>query len=157
MKIVFLDFDGVICTEKTYDDERIRAGFGERDYPALIDPALVANVQELCDRTGAKVVLSTAWRTIPYTAPHIRDWLREKGLTAEIIGETEEMFRGNRATEIRRWIASNETEDMKYVVLDDDHTCVVFNERWVESEFYGRGAGFTREHLEQAVRVLEEQ
>ena len=156
--IVFLDFDGVICTEATYGAERRPRGpHVLMDHKALIDPDLVANVQELCERTGAKIVLSTAWRTIPATAPHIRDWLREKGLTAEIIGETPEMFRPNRGTEIRAWIGSNETEGMRWVALDDDHSCVVLGTNWVESSFYGEDAGFTKEHLEQAVRVLEEQ
>lgn len=153
--IVFLDFDGVICTEATYRPQWSKA-LPNRDHASLIDPALVANVQELCDRTGAKVVLATAWRTIPDCAPHIRDWLREKGLTAEIIGETPNTW-CSRAAEIAAWLNSNEHEGMRFVVLDDDLSCAAFRTRWVQSSFYGDDAGFTKEHLEQAVRVLEEQ
>lgn len=53
-KIVFLDFDGVLNSEKY-----VR---GCKEYGVIIDPARIILLKQLIDATDAKIVLSTAWR-----------------------------------------------------------------------------------------------
>ena len=54
MKALFLDFDGVLNTEKYL------ALYGAEG--VVIDPARLELLKEIIDATGAKIVLSTSWR-----------------------------------------------------------------------------------------------
>ena len=47
MKIIFLDFDGVITTEASY---------------SRLDLEKMKLVKKICDETGAKIVISSSWR-----------------------------------------------------------------------------------------------
>lgn len=132
MKVIFLDFDGVLNTA-TY-----RAWW--RRNPALripdaeLCPALVANVNHIIAETGAKVVLSTAWRTYTHLRPHLVDYLRSAGFEGTVIGMTpdftEEVARNpyrtddgglihaTRGMEIKAWL-DDHPEVASYVVLED--------------------------------------
>lgn len=83
--IVFLDFDGVIMTQATYSRPWTEPG----PVPSLayrhMDPALVANVDALCEAIGAEVVLSTAWRPYDGNRGEIRRALRARGLRAKVV------------------------------------------------------------------------
>ena len=56
MYLIFLDIDGVLNCKETPNP---------RNFPYIIDRRLLANLKELLRRTGAKVVLSSSWRTDP--------------------------------------------------------------------------------------------
>src|SRR3954468_11772474 len=56
MKAIFLDIDGVPNSDATANP---------RNFPYHTDPALVARLHRLIERTGAKVVLTTTWRYDP--------------------------------------------------------------------------------------------
>jgi hypothetical protein len=66
MKVIFLDIDGVLNCEKTPNP---------RKFPYVVDKKLLARLQKLLERTGAKVVLSSSWRLDPiglFAAKHWR-------------------------------------------------------------------------------------
>ncbi|MBQ7325108.1 MAG: hypothetical protein IJW98_05150, partial [Clostridia bacterium] len=76
MKVIFLDFDGVLNSVR-YDRERAPGDTNNIDVTRL--PLL----KEIVDRTGAKIVLSTSWRIY---------WDRDESL-CELIGrEINELF-----------------------------------------------------------------
>ena len=97
--IVFLDIDGVL---NTYKEQGIR-----RDY---VDPVKVQRIKRIIDSTGAKVVISSNWRT------DMSAVYRELAEIADsIIGSTG--LTGNRNHEIEDWLEENPTKN--WVVIDD--------------------------------------
>ena len=88
-KILFLDIDGVLNSAKWY--ARQRNGL---DDLAHFDPTLVRRVDEIAGRTGAAVVISSAWR-LSHPLDELRTLLRRAGLVrAPMIGETPEIEGG---------------------------------------------------------------
>ena len=64
MKIIFLDFDGILNHEAFYKERYEKRNDGnviEHPYNQ-IDPKCVANLNNLCEATGAKIVISSTWR-----------------------------------------------------------------------------------------------
>ena len=67
MKIIFLDFDGVMDTEY-YDHILSEAGKPISDeYGLLFDPECVKNLKYIIDNTGADIVVSSTWKEDIYT------------------------------------------------------------------------------------------
>ena len=64
MKIIFLDFDGVMDTEY-YDHLLSEADKPIADeYGLLFDPECVKNLKYIIDSTGADIVISSTWKDI---------------------------------------------------------------------------------------------
>ena len=64
MKIIFLDFDGVMDTEY-YDYILSEADKPISDeYGLLFDPECVKNLKYIIDSTGADIVISSTWKDI---------------------------------------------------------------------------------------------
>ena len=89
MKIIFLDCDG----ELTYSDY-------ENEETANIDIEKVKLLEEICDKTDAKVVISSSWRGSETHIPRIYhvlvDILTSNGI--EVLGDTPHLpteFEGN--------------------------------------------------------------
>jgi hypothetical protein len=62
MKLLFLDIDGVLNSERTYlAFGRYPHTFSESDL-ACLDLVAVGMIRKLCKVTGAQVVLSSSWR-----------------------------------------------------------------------------------------------
>lgn len=151
-RTVFLDFDGVIATQRSYNalpSTALRDQFPER----LIVPQLVANVDELCCRAEANVVISSAWREL-YPLSDLRRWLAEAGLTARIIGQTP-VLGVRRGLEIQQYLeglpALYDADDI--VILEDDEDVSPFRRRQVQTSFRGQHQGFTQRHLSRALRL----
>ena len=66
MKVIFLDFDGVINSHEWYQTRMDRVDMEEirAQYPFYeLDPELIENLNFIISETGAKVVISSSWRT----------------------------------------------------------------------------------------------
>lgn len=114
MKVIFLDFDGVLNTP---------ANWGKRPLiPNAITPELVRRVSDLVVETDAHVVISSTWRHFE-TLDALRDALHAAGFVYPnmIIGVTPRLNL-RRDQEIRRWLDDNNVQHavIDYVVLDDD-------------------------------------
>lgn len=169
-RLVFLDFDGVIATSHSYYEATARLGGRPSESNAfeVLDRALCANVEQLCVRSGAKIVLSTTWREF-HSLPTLRRWLSDYGIQTEIIGRTpswpfgrrrkmsEYAPRNGRTTEIMKWVEENGRPSDEFVILDDDRI-TEFTGRWVQTFFDDdegtRPAGFTRAHLDRALALF---
>lgn len=160
MRVVFLDFDGVIATASTYKvayTVRVPTAWGESEthWPRpyeLIDPRLVANVQKLCTEAEAAVVLSTSWRE-SHPLADLTLWLRNAGLTAEVLGTTP-VFPGEpRGKEIVAWMESNGRTAPDVVILEDDEDVAPLRGRQIRTAFGGPRQGFTDRHLRRALRL----
>lgn len=86
MKIVFLDFDGVLNSHLFMMKERLRDPSTSGGV-AGIDSEAVARLNAICARTGAVVVVSSSWR---YGHPlvELREILGGAGFVGEVIDTT---------------------------------------------------------------------
>lgn len=114
LKIIFLDFDGVI----TWPGSRWN-----------IDLEKVKLLEQLIENTGAKIVVSSSWRHgtrngeefIKYrilNSSHVPKQLDENCLFLKSIIDVTDSNGSMRGDEIKRWVESHDVEN--YVILDDD-------------------------------------
>ena len=62
MKIIFLDFDGVMDTAY-YDHILSKKGLqGNDSFGIIFDPNCVRNLAEVIEKTGADIVVSSSWK-----------------------------------------------------------------------------------------------
>mgnify|MGYP003480839581 FL=1 len=113
MKVIFLDFDGVLNSSEFIwaADER---GAGH------IDPDRVRRVNRIIEATGAVIVVSSAWRIL-YPIETLTEFLVGKGFVGRIYDVTDTMSGTNeggfRGGQITRWLKANPVT--RYVVIDD--------------------------------------
>lgn len=110
---IFVDIDGVLNHPGCW---------GKRPEQKAIDPALVARLKTLVEETGAKCVLSSAWRHA-YGYEKTLFALSRNGwpdIADYFVGETPVDHARTRAHEILQWLAENGTPGYQaFVVLDD--------------------------------------
>lgn len=115
--IIFLDFDGVICSPRAFTAQEGR--WCGTEYRALrwADPIACDLVQRLASKHHAKVVVSSTWRSSRDQCDQIlgryriskflhRDWRT---------GEDKDRFRGR---EIDAWLETHGRPP--FIILDDD-------------------------------------
>ena len=118
IKIIFLDFDGVITT--------VDSKWG-------LDPNKLIILEKILKKTDAKLVISSSWRraTVEKTIEKLMD---EKGhfmnnmifpFCDRIIGVTDLIMEYGkhaiRGIEIKRWLEDNmKDKEYRYIILDDD-------------------------------------
>jgi hypothetical protein len=118
MKIIFLDFDGVMDTEY-YDSLLIDNGKPICDsYGIIFDPFCVECLKHIIDKTDARIVVSSSWKVV-MTYDEILAMWKDRHLPGIVTGVTptlsDELCRGD---EIDAWIRLNNF-DGKYVIMDD--------------------------------------
>ena len=161
-KIIFLDIDGVLNSDEYL--EALPPVSTELDD---IDESKVQLLKEIVERTGAQIVLSSSWRKMTHNNDNIEignkvykyliDTLNKYDLS--IISETP-ILNHCRPKEIIAWIDENIGYDrIMFVSLDDDYSEERYKEYGIEeclikTSFYGKNGGLQREHVEQAVSIL---
>lgn len=138
MKIIALDFDGVINSKET-----MLQGID-------MDPLKVALVERICKETGAKIVISSAWR-ICNNIEQLEDWLCVAGLSrGRVIGATPITRYGPRGKEIQQFLDDNDVD--KYLILDDDSDMLKHQlPFFIHTNF---DFGLQPEHVDEAIRIL---
>src|SRR5581483_4761430 len=121
MKVIFLDFDGVIVPAHSW---RERKGKSERGWKPCVDA-----LNHITDTTGAVIVVSSTWR-LGEEVIALRELLRGWGVTGSVVGKTPRLtvsetdFRElDRGHEIQWWLdqRGNRRGDVEsFVILDDD-------------------------------------
>ncbi len=131
-KIIFLDIDGVILSG---NDLRKH---GRR----YLCPDRVKMINDLCEKTGAKVVISSSWRIIENIKLFFEcfdlhdDWRTDNG-------------KGCRGDQIERWI--NDHRVLSYVIFDDDSDMLETQKgNFIKTEL----DGLQLSHVEKAIEVL---
>lgn len=178
MKAVFLDVDGVLnSTEHLMSLKEVAPATSEeedtifkvspylvRGYPKdmllhdmrSIDSKAVALLNNLLERSRAKVVISSSWRHL-LTLSVIQGLLEHQGFKGEPLGMTPlqveappgcgEALRGH---EIQAWLTEHPEVD-RFVILDDDTDMAHLEDRLVRTEF---AVGLTVEDVERALVLL---
>lgn len=161
MKIIFLDFDGVLNHELYYVRRHEKNFEGYPGYPqAEFDPESIKKLNYIIEKTGAKVVISSSWRH-GRTLQELQNLLSSVGFNGEIIDFTpsfkhDDCLRGN---EILEWVKKHEEligqpyhEFENYVILDDDSDMLY----WQKDNFLhiDRYVGLTTRDAGRAIRIL---
>lgn len=120
--IVFLDIDGVL-NSVAWQESRPKREEGvvlpsRVVWERMLDPAAVTLLNGLLERTGAKVVVSSSWRTMT-PLPEIVSLLQARGFTGEVFGQTPDLNGPHRWEEILHWLRESGPAGA-CVVLDDD-------------------------------------
>lgn len=112
MKVIFLDIDGVLNSDKYFDKIEGRDIHGiEED----IDVETIKLLRKAVEETGAKVVLSSSWRYIK-RAEHLKQLLFDYGV---LVHSSTPYLKNERGEEIKKWLKEHpDTED--FVLLDDE-------------------------------------
>ena len=148
MKVIFLDFDGVLNSEKY-----IKAS---NKYGVVIDPSRMVLLKKIVDNTNAEIVLSTSWRehwdkntaNCNQTGIEINEIFGEYGL--EIFDKTPKLNL-KREDEIKAWLFENKVEN--FVVLDDAFLSSDFLEgHFIKTSNYFEGLDET--DVEKAIEIL---
>lgn len=150
MRIIFLDIDGVLNS--------FRYDMSKKETDGNIDVSRLMLIKSLIDCTGAKVVLSSSWRS---------HWDPEGNETDEIGREIEKVFNqcgiklfdttplsgGNRSKEIRTWLSGRE-EIESFVIIDDIKFGWGDLDEYVVKTDYRIGKGLEQSHIDKAIKIL---
>lgn len=161
MKVIFLDVDGVLnCIGWLKQND------GKPYDKNSIDPSRVELLKEIIDKTGAKIVLSSTWRNVcgadgdpPLMMyEYLVKSLKKCGI--EIYSHTP-LINNDRPREIRAWLDRNADTDIKFVSLDDDFGERAYGEqgiadRLIRTMYWDINGGLQQEHVEKAIKLLNE-
>ena len=114
MKILFLDFDGVINSVRS---ATAFGGFPWNIAPEslkLFDPVSLSLIRKLCSENDIKIVISSTWRKC-FTCEALAEALQLPIIDTTIIRYSEK----SRGEEIKEWLV-NHPEITDYVIIDDD-------------------------------------
>ena len=114
-KIIFLDIDGVLNVIPQ----------GRDKYGGIFHQHFVDNLRRIIDETGAKIVISSSWRSDGIET--MRNMWKDRNLPGEVVDvtphlrsklwEKEDLGRGD---EIQWWL-DRHPEITGYVIVDDDY------------------------------------
>ncbi len=126
MKVVFLDFDGVL--NGTVENKGERGGLAEFGTALWcseqIDEALVERLNAIVEATDAVVVISSSWRNV-HPLNKLRQMLYIAGFRGSVIGDTPRLHRRpdgvpqHREHEIQAWLDAAGSGVTSFVILDD--------------------------------------
>ena len=134
-KYLFLDFDGVLNTgnyQKKMKEEGIDA---YDEYGPMFDPQAVSYLEQIIDRTGCKIIISSTWRNegiarmqqmwkdrgmpgaIYSMTPILLSTTFQDALNGEIISAPVKMAK---ALEIDIWLQKHVSKYVRYAIIDDE-------------------------------------
>lgn len=151
-KFLFLDFDGVLNTgnfQKKMKEEGIDA---YDEYGPIFDPQAVSYLEQIIDRTGCKIVVSSAWRnegiarmqqmwkdrnlpgTIYSMTPILLSTTFQDALNGEVLSAPVKMAK---ALEIDVWLQKHVSKYARYAIIDDE-MIYIDNEsyyQWIKTDY----------------------
>src|ERR1700722_9897618 len=147
--VIFLDFDGVLVTEKSYY-QGSRRGYVLNPERHAVDTTAVRNLNSIVAATNAQIVISSAWRMCR-DKDELLVLLRQWSIQGEFIGTTPIMLSGSRGQEIAVWIKRNQKSIQNYVILDDDPRTAPVKHRHVQTR---EKVGLTAADAAKAIAML---
>ena len=162
MKIIFLDIDGVLNVIGQGVDE-----YGQKFHKHLED-----NLRYIIEKTGAKIVISSNWRTSGLKI--MKEMWQHRNLPGEVIDVTPTEFdvvnRGtcefydlvDRGFEIQQWIDDHREEIESYCIIDDNDDMlpsqmdnfVMTSNNTDHEDCVDIGYGLTRKCAERVIEIL---
>ncbi|RKP57961.1 hypothetical protein D7Z26_00130 [Cohnella endophytica] len=140
MKLIFLDIDGVLNT-----DRYIRIQKNHNNGQITFDPEAMKNLKLLVEMTDSFIVICSTWR-IHYESNEKlwRDLIRnfiEYLIDERIIGITPVHDKNSNTSirwkEIEDWLSKNEDKGIEsFVILDDEWDMAIYSRRFVRCQAY---------------------
>lgn len=119
-------------------------------------PECVERVNKITDKTGAYIVLSSAWRG-SFTTEECREMLKECGFTGHVIGRTGRCPEGTRKNEIQEYLDNCPYNVVSYVSIDDDYDSSPDPNKMIREIYYqGDVQGIQDKHVDIAIQILNE-
>ena len=126
MKMIFLDFDGVMVTDR-YQAQLTAINSPLRDeYGAKFDPVCVENLRRIIDSTDADIVVISTWK-MEMGLDGIQQMWNARNLPGKVIGVTPDIDPIHRGDEIQAWLDANPGA-VRYAIIDDTPFLDFFNE-----------------------------
>jgi hypothetical protein len=178
MKVLFLDIDGVLNSERWYTHRQKTVSMDEvsEKYPFYeIDPESVKWLNYVTDTTGAKIVCSSTWR-LGRSVAALAERFKSVGITGEIIDSTVHFggfknvsYTIPRGCEIEYWLDQkkfqrinwskekqqeylDKSEVKNYVIIDDDSDMLYGQrEHFVKTP---RDVGFDKKCALKCINIL---
>lgn len=115
MKLIFLDMDGVMNSDRDF----LPLGYHKTGQISTHPVGLfhVQCLRHIIEETGAKIVISSTWRHT-FNEAQFEAIFKVFGCRAEVIGMTP-ITNKHRGAQIDQWIQENNFTG-KFVILDDD-------------------------------------
>ncbi len=158
MKVIFLDIDGVLNTEKTY--EKIYNEYILTNHKSVpIDEEKIIYLKEIVEATTARIILSSSWRrfcefennkivSTDTNMNYLINILKKYNL--EIYDITSYEKNGHRGLEIEEWLTHHKVES--FIIFDDIETDLKeFNEELIQTNSH---IGLTKNHINLAIEKL---
>lgn len=143
--VLFLDVDGVLNNQEIFISRKYGA--------APVCPDTCARLFAMLDATGAKIVLSSAWRGVPGLERKLKDrgifkYAHRDKRTAQLGGTDD-----RRGREIAEWL-SRHPEVTRYAIVDDDGDMLPEQQPFfVQTKFE---TGLLNEHISRLRTLLTE-
>lgn len=139
MKIIFLDYDGVV-NNLVFQDINGEPNFNVPELDQVSDKQAVAWLNKICREFDAKIVVTSTWRGRDDYA----ECLYRAGFSGKVIGRTtfEGGLAGHRGTQIKQWLEDNqEYNNIDFIILDDDTDMEPYMDKLIKTDTI-RGLGY---------------
>ena len=162
-RIIFLDIDGVLNTER-WHSQAIRGELKD-EYGYRFDPIAVENLSRIIEETGAAIVISSSWKCMGLAT--MQKMWKDRQLPGKVIDTTpnsvSDEFLLNvdlndmdllsiRGQEIKDWLMTKGGSDCNYVIFDDMND--VLQEQEAHFVWVDPAVGITKVNVAQAIRIL---
>ena len=132
-KIIFLDIDGVLNTERQHKYCYENGLANSDEYGYVFDPVAVKNLARIVDETGADIVISSSWKYSGLST--LLDLWSDRSLPGKVIDitpdtESDEFllnadlenieFLSCKGYEIKEWLTAHGKNVSLYAILDDE-------------------------------------
>lgn len=149
-KIVFLDVDGVLNSDKFYNELLADEGI-DCFREDILDQRAIGRVARIIRDTEARVVISSSWRWDTQSMDRLLEQLKAFGIEPVDTTILDMRVNMSRADEIKLWLDQH-PEVTDYVVLDDDIMNIPEVGRHHIKTNMSRG--LESNHVEQAKKIL---
>ena len=124
-KVIFLDIDGVLATERTQQIEK-RKWYNEKAYP--FEPKSIKSLNQILEKVDTDIVLTSDWRRV-FSLVEIDKVFKFNKLEQSPNDYSKVLH--NRDKEIRDYVKENKLS--KFVIIDDMQLNV-YKERFIRTQ-----------------------
>jgi len=144
MKIIFLDFDGVLNNTK-YLEAQSEIVFAPFDF------VNVENLNTITDIGDIGIVITSDWRRFGLD---LKQFVKRYGVIGNVVGETRVTDHMPRGMEIQAWLLKYRVDKefiQKFVILDDRDDMGYISDRLIQTD---PAVGLTKEDALRAIEML---